>query len=75
MKKNLLKVKEFKLTISDLEGMVGTYGAGLLVAILTDAVADFCKDSPSGRELRSVEIKFNDFFSHREDFKEAKNNA
>lgn len=45
-----------------LEEMLGDWHAGLLIALLCDAFDNFVEGSDDGRNLRTVEIKLNDFF-------------
>ena len=54
-----------KEMFKQLEKRVGSY-AGLFIAVFIDALDEFTKGVES-RNLRTVEIKFNDFFSHKVD--------
>ena len=57
-----------KIMFKELEKRMGN-GAGLLVAVLLDALDSFT-DGVESRNIRTIEIKFNDFYSHRVDLDE-----
>jgi len=50
-----------------LEQMLGKDDAGLFLAICLDLLQECCKDV-NQRELRTLEIKINDYFSSKFDF-------
>lgn len=51
------------------EEMLGEYNAGLIVAIICDLLQECCGDRESFN-MRSIEIKVNDYFTARHDFDE-----
>ena len=55
--------KAIKTMMNNLIDICGEDDAGLLLAIMCDSLYNFVKDSPEGRDARTIEIKFNDFFS------------
>ena len=65
MKKEKIKDKEFINAISppllNIIDVIGKYNAGLLICIMADALNKYTKDDD--RFLRTIEIKFTDFFS------------
>ena len=65
------KPKENKDPVNEmfehLKERLGEYNAGLLLAILCDLLDEFTKDVES-RELRTIELVLNDFFSAKYDF-------
>lgn len=64
--------KAAKQMYKALEDMCGEHDAGLLLAIMCDAIVNFAKGSEVGREARTVEVKFNDFFSLKYNFETKK---
>lgn len=50
-----------------LEDMLGEYNAGMLIAIMCDLLNEFVKDVEQ-REMRTIEITLNDYFSAKYDF-------
>lgn len=61
--------KKVKELYKHLEEMLGEWNAGLILAIACDAFDNFVEGSEDGRDLRTIEFKFNDFFSTKYDFK------
>ena len=61
--------KRAKVVYKRLEQMLGEYNAGLLIAILCDLLED-CLGDKDEINMRSIELKINDFFSSRHEFKE-----
>ena len=70
MKKEKIKDKEFIKEITPpllkVIDIIGKYNAGLLICMMADALNEYTKDDD--RFLRTIEIKFNDFFSFIYDF-------
>lgn len=58
-----------KTMFIELKKRLGDEGAGFFLAVLLDALDNFT-DGVDSRNIRTVEIKFNDFFSHRVDIDE-----
>lgn len=63
--------KHSKIMVEHLEKMMGTQGAGLVLATLCDCL-DKLVEGTEGRELRSLEIRLNDYFSKKYDFETGK---
>ena len=59
--------KEAKELYKTLETKVGDYNAGLLLAILLDSL-NFFTEGVDERDMRTIEIKINNFFSLTYDF-------
>ena len=59
--------KKLKPMIEHLEKMMGSDGAGLVLATLCDCL-DKLVEGTEGRELRTIEVKLNDYFSKKFDF-------
>lgn len=68
MKSEVLKDKGIKVMLTHLEQIVGAFGTGKLIAIMCDSLANFVKGSEQGRDMRTIEIKYNDYFSTKYDF-------
>lgn len=58
-----------KIMFKELSKRLGEDGTGFFLAVLLDALDNFTNGIGS-RNIRTVEIKFNDFFSHRIDIEE-----
>ena len=67
MKKTIIKDKDFKRIINHIEEKIGGYSTGALIAILSDSLDNLTKGVES-RNIRSIEIKFNDYYSTKFDF-------
>lgn len=56
-----------KKIVKELEKIVGSYGAGLLVAIMCDTVHKATEKAGGNFNVRSVKITLNDYFDLRAD--------
>lgn len=63
MGKNKKQKDALKIMLNALKDYVGEEYAGWFLAILLDSLQRFVEGAEGGRELRTVEIVFNDFFS------------
>lgn len=59
--------KKFKIMINALKETVGENGAGMILAIVLDSLKNYMKGMES-REVRTMEVKFNNYFSTKYDF-------
>lgn len=59
--------KEIEHLLGILVAMVGEYNTGLLLSILCDNLDNFVKGADS-RNMRTIELIFNDFYSLKYDF-------
>ena len=66
-KRNRKQNKQIKLMFSHLEDMLGEQDAGIFFALCLDLLVKCCSGVEE-RELRTLEIKINDFFSEKIDF-------
>jgi hypothetical protein len=68
----LIKQQKFKQIVGAIEGMLGTKDAGLLIAIVADSLVRLAHDHEDGLNIRSIEIKYNDFYSLKFDCEQNK---
>jgi hypothetical protein len=66
-KRNRKQRKMTKMMLKRLDAMLGEEFSGLFLAIILDLLNEFVK-GVDGRQLRTIEIKLNDFFSAKYDF-------
>lgn len=59
--------KALKPMIEHLEKMMGEEGAGLVLAVFCDCL-DKLVEGTEGRELRTIEVKLNDYFTKKFSF-------
>ena len=67
IKKKIIRDKHFKRVINHIEEKIGSGSTGALIAILADALDNLTKGVES-RNIRCIEIKFNDYYSTKFDF-------
>ena len=67
MKKKIIRDKHFKRIINHIEEKIGSNSTGAMIAILADAL-DNLTEGVESRNIRCIEIKFNDFYSTKFDF-------
>lgn len=66
-KPKLIKDKDFLRMLNFLEGSLGSDYAGLLLSIVADSITNLV-NGVKERNVRTVEIKYNDYFSTKYDF-------
>lgn len=71
VKRNRKQNKQVKLMFWHLDQMLGEQDAGLFLAMCLDLLTKCCSGVEE-RELRTLEIKINDFFSKKIDFRTMK---
>ena len=59
--------KYYKRILKDLDGLLGEADAGLFLSIVVKMIIELAADKDR-LNLRTMEIKFNDFFSKKWDF-------
>jgi len=67
MKRNRKQNKAVKVMLAQLDNILGEQDAGMFLAISLDCLNKLVEGVES-RELRTLEIKLNDFFSVKYDF-------
>ena len=65
---SLTKDKDFKTMIDFLENSIGQEATGTLIAVLCDSLKSLTNEEVQNRYIRTVEIKYNDFFTTKFDF-------
>lgn len=71
MKRNHYENKKYKEMLKALDGYLGEKDAGMFIAIVLDCFEKLLGKEDE-RELRTLEIKLNDFFSVKYDFESEK---
>ena len=64
---SVIRDKPFKEMIKHIETKIGKNGTGILIGVLADSLDNLTKDVES-RTIRTIEIKYNDFYSTKFDF-------
>lgn len=67
MKKKIIRDKHFKRVINHIEEKIGSGSTGAMIAILADAL-DNLTEGVESRNIRCIEIRFNDYYSTKFDF-------
>lgn len=67
--KTILKQKPFRELIKHIEKGVGTVDTGTMIAILAVSLDNLTEDVDE-RTIRTIEIKYNDYFTTKYDFSE-----
>lgn len=69
LKPKIIKDKDFLRVLQHIEDKIDTNGTGALISVLADSLDELTKDGHD-INIRSIEIIYNDFFSHRQTFSE-----
>lgn len=69
-KRNKAQNKAVKSMLKSLENLLGEETAGLFIALLVDSLDKFV-EGVEQRGIRTVEIKYNDFFSFKYDMEKS----
>ena len=67
-KTKLVKDKAIIKIIEHIEAKVGSEATGVLIAILADSLDNLTKGESESRNIRCMEIKYNDYFTTKYDF-------
>lgn len=68
-KPKIIKDKDFLRVLQHIEDKIDTTGTGALISVLADSLDELTKDGHDVN-IRSIEIIYNDFFSHKQTFSE-----
>ena len=71
-KTKLIKDKAFINIVQHIEAKVGAEATGALIAILADSLDNLTKGELESRNIRCMEIKYNDYFTTKYDFEKNK---
>ena len=64
IKPKIIKNKDFLVVLKHIENIVGENGTGIFISVLADSLDKFMEGKEEA-EIRSIEITYNDFFSHK----------
>ena len=71
MKRTRQQNKMLKTMLNKLDHMLGENNSGLMIALLCDLL-DKLVEGVDQREMRTIEVKLNDYFSVKYDFEKEK---